>query len=157
ASTYRQMQHRPISDSLSGRRLRCVEQGLNLVPVEMPNQARIGSLERDRKDAADLFERCRFAMLQETKEGSNGCQADVARLRRGAGSGGHAGRLRYEGRSSSWLLPRQEPLAGGGDIREQLGGGLQIPVGRIDVRVPEIGRQCHHVLSDALTTRRRRL
>jgi hypothetical protein len=62
------MQHCPIPHSVAGSRVRRIEQGLNLLFVEMRNQPCIGPLERYRKDAADLFERCRFAMLEEAEE-----------------------------------------------------------------------------------------
>jgi len=42
-----------------------------------------------------------------------------------------------------------QSLGGRGDIAQQLGGGLQIPVRIGDVRVAEIGAQCCHVLRDS--------
>jgi len=72
------MQQRAISDSFAASRIWRIEQGLNLVLVEMGDESLIGNLVGDRKNPADLVQ-CRWlAMLQKVEEGSDCSQAHVA-------------------------------------------------------------------------------
>jgi NAD(P)-dependent dehydrogenase (short-subunit alcohol dehydrogenase family) len=50
------VQQRPISDSLSGGRIRRIEQSLNLGIVKVGDKTSIGNFERDREHSANLVE-----------------------------------------------------------------------------------------------------
>ena len=47
-----------------------------------------------------------------------------------------------------------EGFTGAGDVAQQVGRSLEIPVGCVDVDVTQVGRQGDHVLADASPARR---
>ena len=47
-------------------------------------------------------------------------------------------------RRHAYLPSAMNAFAGRGDVAHEVGGGLQVPVGRIDVDVTHVGRECRH-------------
>ena len=80
SGTNREMQHRPVSDTIAGRWIRGIQQRLNFLADEIGHQARTGFLERYRQNTTDLFERRRLPVLKEVKERFYRRQPDVACL-----------------------------------------------------------------------------
>jgi hypothetical protein len=68
-----------LEDALPSRGIRSVEYGLQLLPQQIRNQARIRFLERDRQDPADLLQGCRLPVFEKAEERLDGRQPDVAR------------------------------------------------------------------------------
>ena len=77
-----QMQHGPIANPIAGRRIGCVEQGLELLSQEVGNQTRVGFLERDRQNATYLLKRRRLTIFEEVEEGLDCRQPNVTGFRR---------------------------------------------------------------------------
>src|SRR5215831_15937558 len=76
------MQHSPVADAITRGGIGSVENGFQLVPQKIGDQASIRFLERDRQDAADMFQGCRLPVFEEAEEGLDGRQPDIARHRR---------------------------------------------------------------------------
>src|SRR6516165_5785039 len=76
------MQHGPVADAITRGGIGSVENGLQLIPQKIGDQAPIRFLEWDRQDAADMFQGCRLPVFEETEEGLDGRKTDIARHRR---------------------------------------------------------------------------
>ena len=130
------MQHGPVADAITRRGIRSVEHGLQLLPQQIRNQARIRLLERDRQDAADLLQGCRLPVFEEAEERLDGRQPDVARHGRVLA---HILEMLEEGADQAGidLLQRQRRWCDlqslGGEHEEQLEaqgiGVLRVPAG----------------------------
>jgi hypothetical protein len=75
------VQHRPVANPGSRVGSGRIDQGLHLGGREIGDESDLTALERNRKDAANLLERGRLAVLQKPEEGPDRCQADIARRR----------------------------------------------------------------------------
>src|SRR5215469_14997991 len=75
----------------------------------------------------------------------------------GAGQDARGGKLPCAVREKSWLTSLRKGLSDHRDVTQKFRRGFQVPVGRVDVDVTQVGSQGHHVLPDSLPARRRRL
>ena len=76
------MQHCAVPDPLAGCGVWGIEQCLHLISHEIGNQPRVGFLEGDRQDTADLIKRRGLAIFKKAEERLYGSQPNVACLRR---------------------------------------------------------------------------
>jgi hypothetical protein len=72
----------PVADAITRGGIGSVENGLQLVSQKIGDEASSRFLERDRQDAADMFQGCRLPVFEEVEEGLDGRQSDIARHRR---------------------------------------------------------------------------
>src|ERR1700730_6109738 len=76
------MQHRSVPNTIARCRIGGIEQSLDFFTNEIRHQSRIGFLEWNCQNAMDLLKRCRMPILKEVEEGLDGCQPNIAGLRR---------------------------------------------------------------------------
>ena len=69
----------------------------------------------------------------------------------------HGRKLLCAVREESWLSSLHKVLGDDGNVAQKLRRGFQVPVGRVDIDVTQIGSQGQHVLSDSLPASWRRL
>ncbi len=76
-----QMEHGAIADAVPMGGFGRIEDGLNLLHCEMPDETRVGLLCRDRLNAPDLLQSRRHAILHEVHERFDGGQSNISGIR----------------------------------------------------------------------------
>src|SRR3989442_11983963 len=78
AGAHREVQHRPVANPFTLRRVGRIQQGLHLLLLEIGDQAGVGLLVRNRQDPTNLFQGGGVAILEKVKKRADRCQTNVA-------------------------------------------------------------------------------
>src|SRR5690606_39074496 len=129
----RQMQHRPIAQTLYAARIRCIEQRLDLGSSQIVDELVVGLLHWDGMNRASLIETGDHAILEEAEERLDGRQSCVTSLRTAV-----TGSLQMAQELQDQRRVKLLDLKGGWQCLEAIGGETHEQLDRVGVGLARV-------------------